>query len=348
MRHRPFARLAIASAILLSGVGSVAAGHGAPRAAAKVELTDRECMARAMYFESNRNREDGMLAVGTIVANRLASGRYGSTVCGVVGQYLQFAPGVLTRRMTEQKPAEKARRVAEAVLNGLRHPAAGDVMFFHTANVPFRNDDKTYVLVSGGNAFYRWNRSPDDEIEKANLQSFARAFEEADQTRKVGVRTVAKVVPQNPDEAPVLKVATLAADPVAPLAPVEQAPAEPELLRPVAPQLITVAAAEVPQIKVAQEIVDGRSDLSKALAFRGEPTRTPAANEALSVVMSLAPPRAGSKALAYAAEDGEARRVIAPSEPVLASAAPIFRPRGERVPNPMANFVVAQAWSGFD
>ncbi len=338
MNYRLLTRAALASVLVLTGVCAAEAGR---RAAKGSSLTDVECMARAMYFESNRTREDGMLAVGTVVANRLESGRYAQTVCGVVGQTSQFAPGVLSRRMAEKKPAEKARQVAEAVLNGLRHPAAGGAMFFHTANVPFRNDDKDYVLVSGGNAFYRWNRGGDGEAAKANLASLSRAFADAEDERRIGVRVVAKVVPQNPDDAPVLKVAALPApDAVAPLAPqVEVSETRPDVAPSAAPQTIQVAAAEVSQGRVAQEIVDDRGALSKALAFRGEPVRTPAASEALSVVMSLAPQ--GRSA-------GEARRVIAPATPVYASAAPIFRKREDATPNPMANFVVAQAWSGFD
>ncbi|WP_417448568.1 cell wall hydrolase [Hansschlegelia quercus] len=172
----------------------------------------RECLARAMYFESERGSEDGMLAVGTVVANRLESGRYGSTICGVVGQRLQFAPGVLTRRMTEKRPAELARRVADDVLAGRRHPGAGDAAFFHTANVKFRNDDKTYVLVAGGNAFYGWNRSGSPE---ANLASLAHATAAAKLDRAATEAIVAAVrgpaigpnaLPSEP--APVVAMAT--------------------------------------------------------------------------------------------------------------------------------------------
>src|SRR5690349_13737284 len=63
-------------------------------------LSDKECLARAMYFESNRSSDDGMLAVGTVVMNRLESGKYPRTVCGVVGQPGQFASGVLDRPMS--------------------------------------------------------------------------------------------------------------------------------------------------------------------------------------------------------------------------------------------------------
>lgn len=138
-----------------------------------------------MYFESRRTDEDGMLAVGTVVANRLAAGgRYGATVCQVVGRPSQFAPGVLTRAMTETRPRELAYRMAGIVLDGGRHPTAGDALYFHTADVPFRHDDKRYLLVSGGNAFYAWNRSGGRARITSNLASLARAFEAAPAARE--------------------------------------------------------------------------------------------------------------------------------------------------------------------
>lgn len=120
---------------------------------------DRECMARAMYFESHRGADEGMVAVGTVVANRKDSGRWGSTVCEVVGQKRQFAPGVMTRTM-DGEAAERARRNAEKVLSGQRHPALKTAMFFHTAGYKFRYPNMHYVLVAGGNAFYDKTKPP--------------------------------------------------------------------------------------------------------------------------------------------------------------------------------------------
>lgn len=149
-----------------------AAGAPAPKAQAATAprrpASERECLARAMYFESEKSAEDGMLAVGTVVANRLKSGRYGSSYCGVVGQPGQFAPGVLSRSMTGAA-AERARQMADAVLKGRRHPSAGQAMFFHVANMRFRYPNMHYVLVSGGNAFYEKRRgaTPFDSMAKA-------------------------------------------------------------------------------------------------------------------------------------------------------------------------------------
>ncbi|AOG53630.1 cell wall hydrolase [Brucella melitensis] len=114
---------------------------------------DRECLERAMFFESNRSSPDGLLAVGTVVMNRLASGKYPDTICGVVGQKNQFAPGVLSRRM-DSSTLPDVRAAAEAVLEGKRHPKLKNAMFFHTAGLTFPYRNMHYVLVAGGNSFY--------------------------------------------------------------------------------------------------------------------------------------------------------------------------------------------------
>jgi spore germination cell wall hydrolase CwlJ-like protein len=115
---------------------------------------ERQCMARAMYFESVRSSDDGMLAVGTVVMNRAKSGKYPRSVCGVVGQRNQFAPGVLSKPMTEGKSRQRAERIAGQVLSGKRHRGVGNAMFFHTAGRTYRFENMHYVAIEGGNAFY--------------------------------------------------------------------------------------------------------------------------------------------------------------------------------------------------
>jgi spore germination cell wall hydrolase CwlJ-like protein len=118
-------------------------------------MSARDCMARAMYFESNRSSADGMLAVGTVVMNRVASKGYPKTVCGVVGQRNQFADGALTKSMTERGPKALAYQMADRVLMGGRHPSlSSEVKFFHTVGYSFPYDNMNYVLEAGGNNFY--------------------------------------------------------------------------------------------------------------------------------------------------------------------------------------------------
>ncbi len=114
----------------------------------------RECMTRAMYFEANRSSREGLLAVGTVVMNRVASPKFPNTVCGVVGQRGQFAPGVLTRPMNE-KARKEIEAVADEVLAGKRHGPVEDAKFFHQEGLTFSYDNMHYVTVAGGNAFYK-------------------------------------------------------------------------------------------------------------------------------------------------------------------------------------------------
>ncbi|HEV2504843.1 MAG TPA: cell wall hydrolase [Mesorhizobium sp.] len=127
---------------------------------------DKECLARAMFFESNRSSRDGMVAVGTVVMNRLRSGKYGDNICSVVGQPGQFAPGVMTRRMNS-KALPDVMDAAESVLKGERSTKAKNSMFFHTAGLKFPYKNMHYVLVAGGNAFYEkrgrnWQPLPEE------------------------------------------------------------------------------------------------------------------------------------------------------------------------------------------
>ena len=121
-------------------------------------LSEKECLMRAMYFESNRSSSEGMLAVGTVVMNRVHDARYPKSVCGVVGQKNQFAQGVLTRKMTDSG-AVLAAQVADQVLRGARHPGVQNAQHFHTAGLRFPYNNMYYVLEAGGNEFYE-KRTP--------------------------------------------------------------------------------------------------------------------------------------------------------------------------------------------
>jgi len=116
-------------------------------------MRDKDCMARAMFFESHRSSRAGMIAVGTVVMNRKRSGKHPATVCGVVGEKGQFAPGVLTRKMNS-KALPDVMDAAEAVLKGERNAKLKNAMHFHTAGLKFKYKNMHYVTVAGGNAFY--------------------------------------------------------------------------------------------------------------------------------------------------------------------------------------------------
>ncbi len=115
-------------------------------------MSEHECMTRVMYFESNRSSPEGMLAVGTVVMNRVESKQYPNSVCAVVGQKNQFAPGVLSREMG--KGSRLAAQMATKVLKGGRHSYVRDAKFFHTAGMTFPYTNMHYLVEAGGNVFY--------------------------------------------------------------------------------------------------------------------------------------------------------------------------------------------------
>ncbi|MFD1881961.1 cell wall hydrolase [Paracoccus pacificus] len=139
--------VALVALVALSGCSGISSGSFGGR------KTALECMERAMFFESNRSSRDGLIAVGSVVMNRVESEKFPNTVCGVVGQKNQFAPGVMTRKMNS-KALPEVREAARAVLAGERHPLIGNAMFFHAQGYRFSYDNMHYVLVAGGNAFY--------------------------------------------------------------------------------------------------------------------------------------------------------------------------------------------------
>ena len=120
-----------------------------------------------MYFESNRSSTDGMLAVGSVVMNRVKSPEFPDTICGVVGQSHQFAPGVMSRSMSSSA-LPTVEKVADEVIDGERHSKVGPAMFFHTAGLHFPYHNMHYVAVAGGNAFYektgRYAGSPTTDV----------------------------------------------------------------------------------------------------------------------------------------------------------------------------------------
>lgn len=143
---------------------------------AKADPREKECLVRAMYFESNRSSEAGLLGVGTVVMNRVEAPRYPETICGVVGAPRQFASGVLTRQMAA-RDLPKVEAIAEDILNGRRSDAVGSAKHFHMAGLRFSYANMHYMTVAGGNAFYvRGERPERRPVEEPSYQ-LASAFE---------------------------------------------------------------------------------------------------------------------------------------------------------------------------
>jgi spore germination cell wall hydrolase CwlJ-like protein len=186
-----------ALALAASGLAGCAAP---PSLQQYAETDERQCLARVMFFESLRSSDEGMLSVGTVVMNRIESGRYPRSICGTVGQTNQFAPGALTRPF-EGKGKARALRVADEVLAGARMPGLEHVMFFHTTGYTFPYHNMHYVLVAGGNSFYY--KTGDRPWSPSDLPGSPPSQQAYDEMRVAANSTVPWPRPARGDDGPV-------------------------------------------------------------------------------------------------------------------------------------------------
>ena len=118
---------------------------------------ERECLATAIYFESKSEPLAGQLAVGEVLANRVKSGRFASSYCGVVLQRGQFSfvrghalPSVSRSGLQWKNAVAIATIVDQRMMNS----AAPRALFFHAKRVsPAWH--ATRVATIGNHIFYR-------------------------------------------------------------------------------------------------------------------------------------------------------------------------------------------------
>lgn len=79
--------VAVTPAVAFSSLGAAVAAQPLPDAADD----ETACLAGAVYFESHGEPLVGQLAVAKVILNRVRSGRYAPTICGVVTQPSQFS-----------------------------------------------------------------------------------------------------------------------------------------------------------------------------------------------------------------------------------------------------------------
>lgn len=113
---------------------------------------DVRCLATAVYFESKGEPIEGQLAVAQVIVNRLESGRFASTICGVVRQPGQFTFAYHT-------PAAGAEwRIAQAVAivaaTGNWHEVAPETTYFHAKRVAPGWSRMKRVSAIGNHIFY--------------------------------------------------------------------------------------------------------------------------------------------------------------------------------------------------
>ncbi|HEY0325672.1 MAG TPA: cell wall hydrolase [Allosphingosinicella sp.] len=121
---------------------------------------EQDCLASAVYFEARGESLEGQLAVAEVVMNRAASGRYPSTLCGVVEQPWQFSFVNATRSIPNANRDSAAWRRAVAIAriaqDGVTDQLSGDCLWYHADYVsPSWGRRLNRVTKIGLHIFYR-------------------------------------------------------------------------------------------------------------------------------------------------------------------------------------------------
>lgn len=125
-------------------------------AVGSVDDSELHCLATTVYFESKGEPLAGQLAVAQVVMNRARSGRFASTLCGVVKQPSQFS---FVRRgnlpsVSDSAQWRNAVGVAHVAMKRLHKGPASDALFFHAKRVSPGWGKRPLASV-GNHIFYR-------------------------------------------------------------------------------------------------------------------------------------------------------------------------------------------------
>jgi hypothetical protein len=97
-----------------------------------------DCLASAVYFESNGEPLAGQLAVAEVIINRARSGRFASSLCGVITQRSQFSfvrGGRIPAAPRGTAAWRNAVAIAHIALDDLADSPVSTALFFHARRV---------------------------------------------------------------------------------------------------------------------------------------------------------------------------------------------------------------------
>lgn len=129
----------------------------APVPSASTEIDDElACMAKIVHHEAGNQSREGQLAVAQLIMNRVESGRFASTICGVANQRGQFFD---TDSYSPRHDArwDMAVDVSREARDGRTPDVVPGALFYHAAyQAPprfFRSRPR--VMTLGDHVFYR-------------------------------------------------------------------------------------------------------------------------------------------------------------------------------------------------
>ncbi|WP_313353227.1 cell wall hydrolase [Paracoccus sp. (in: a-proteobacteria)] len=165
------ARVSVCVAVALSPVATVPAladgkhqvayetkATRSREATAKINPTDLQCLAEALYFEARGEGVQGQQAVAEVILNRVDHPRFPQTVCGVVNQRGQFTYNK-NARIREKGTFARVQKVAMAALAGAPRTLTNGATYFHARGVkPSWSKRFERTIRIGSHTFYRSDR----------------------------------------------------------------------------------------------------------------------------------------------------------------------------------------------
>jgi N-acetylmuramoyl-L-alanine amidase len=112
------------------------------------------CLATAVYFESRGEPLEGQLAVAQTILNRVESGRFATSICGVINQPRQFSFD-RTRAPRAGADWQRAQAIARIAAKDLWRDVVPRAIAFHAVRVAPNWAGKTRVATIGNHIFYR-------------------------------------------------------------------------------------------------------------------------------------------------------------------------------------------------
>lgn len=130
----------------------------APAAIAAVEdESELDCMAKIVHHEAGNQPRAGQLAVAQLVMNRVESGRFADTVCGVAHQPRQFFNTRAYNPNRNSAMWKSAVEVSREAMAGHTADVIPGALFYHATYIApprfFRSRPRAAVL--GDHIFYR-------------------------------------------------------------------------------------------------------------------------------------------------------------------------------------------------
>lgn len=115
------------------------------------------CLATAIYYEAKGEPLLGQLGVAQVIINRTRSGRFATSICGVVKQPHQFSfvrGGRLPLPGARNPAYRTAMSVARVAMTGTHASPAADALYFHAASISPRWSKRQLAAI-GHHKFYR-------------------------------------------------------------------------------------------------------------------------------------------------------------------------------------------------